>query len=80
MGFRGRDTERARGLRRAATPAERRLWDVLRGSQLGSSYYAAPVVVTGADREGRPVRIAGEAVMRNLEGVRMRILEVLAGG
>jgi hypothetical protein len=35
----------------------------------GSSYYAAPVVVTGADREGRPVRIAGEAVVRRVNDV-----------
>jgi hypothetical protein len=35
----------------------------------GSSYYAAPVVVTGADRDGRPVRIAGEAVVRRVNDV-----------
>lgn len=35
----------------------------------GSSYYTAPVVVTGADRDGRPVRIAGNAVVRRVNDV-----------
>ena len=30
----------------------------------GSSYYTAPVTITGSDAEGRPVRIEGEAVLR----------------
>jgi BirA family biotin operon repressor/biotin-[acetyl-CoA-carboxylase] ligase len=33
--FRDRDTDRARELRHAATPAERRLFQYLRGKQLG---------------------------------------------
>jgi BirA family biotin operon repressor/biotin-[acetyl-CoA-carboxylase] ligase len=33
--FRNRDTRRARELRNAATPAERKLWEFLRKGQLG---------------------------------------------
>jgi len=36
--YRERKTERARELRRAATPAERRLWAYLSGSQLGAEF------------------------------------------
>ena len=35
----------------------------------GSSYYTAPVAITGNDREGRPVRIEGEAVLRRVNDV-----------
>ncbi len=35
----------------------------------GSLYYTAPVVVTGHDRDGRPVRIEGEAVLRRVNDV-----------
>ncbi len=33
-----RSTYRARALRRAATPAERALWDLLRGQKLGAKF------------------------------------------
>ena len=36
--FRSRDTQRARDLRNAATPAERELWQYLRKSQLGAKF------------------------------------------
>jgi len=35
----------------------------------GSSYYSAPIAITGNDREGRPVRIEGEAVLRRVNDV-----------
>lgn len=35
----------------------------------GSSYYTAPIAITGNDREGRPVRIEGEAVLRRVNDV-----------
>ncbi|WP_165323479.1 hypothetical protein [Rhizorhabdus phycosphaerae] len=35
----------------------------------GSLYYTAPVIVTGDDRDGRPVRIEGEAVLRRVNDV-----------
>lgn len=35
----------------------------------GSLYYTAPVTVTGYDKEGRPVRIEGEAVLRRVNDV-----------
>lgn len=35
----------------------------------GSIYYTAPVTITGADRDGRPVRIEGEAVLRRVNDV-----------
>jgi len=35
----------------------------------GSSYYSVPLSVTGADRDGRPARIAGEAVVRRVNDV-----------
>lgn len=35
----------------------------------GSSYYTAPVTITGADREGRPVRLEGSAVLRRVNDV-----------
>lgn len=35
----------------------------------GSSYYTAPVTITASDREGRPVRIEGEAVLRRVNDV-----------
>ena len=35
----------------------------------GSSYYTAPVAITGNDREGRPVRIEGAAVLRRVNDV-----------
>lgn len=35
----------------------------------GSSYYSAPVTVTGNDKSGRPVRIEGEAVLRRVNNV-----------
>lgn len=35
----------------------------------GSIYYTAPVAVTGNDRQGRPVRIEGEAVLRRVNDV-----------
>ena len=36
--FRPRNTERARELRRVATPAERKLWQYLANSQLGAKF------------------------------------------
>ncbi len=36
--FRSRNTQRARELRSAATPAERRLWRFLSGGQLGAKF------------------------------------------
>lgn len=35
----------------------------------GSSYYTAPVTVTASDKDGRPVRIEGEAVLRRVNDV-----------
>ncbi|MBB5985383.1 hypothetical protein HNP60_001357 [Sphingobium sp. B1D3A] len=35
----------------------------------GSSYYSAPISVTGRDAEGRPVRIEGEAVLRRVNDI-----------
>lgn len=35
----------------------------------GSSYYTAPVTITANDREGRPVRIEGEAVLRRVNDI-----------
>lgn len=35
----------------------------------GSSYYTAPVTITGSDKDGRPVRMAGEAVLRRVNDV-----------
>lgn len=35
----------------------------------GSSYYTAPVTVTGSDKDGRPVRIEGKAVLRRVNDV-----------
>lgn len=35
----------------------------------GSTYYTAPVAITGSDREGRPVRIEGKAVLRRVNDV-----------
>ena len=35
----------------------------------GSSYYTAPVTVTSSDKDGRPVRIEGEAVLRRVNDV-----------
>ncbi len=35
----------------------------------GSSYYTAPVAITGNDREGRPIRIEGNAVLRRVNDV-----------
>ncbi|MCW2382250.1 MULTISPECIES: hypothetical protein [unclassified Sphingobium] len=35
----------------------------------GSSYYTAPVTITGKDRDGRPVRMEGEAVLRRVNDV-----------
>lgn len=35
----------------------------------GSSYYTAPIAINGNDREGRPVRIEGEAVLRRVNDV-----------
>jgi hypothetical protein len=35
----------------------------------GSLYYTAPIVITGHDRDGRPVRFEGEAVLRRVNDV-----------
>ena len=35
----------------------------------GSSYYTAPVTITGTDLSGRPVRIEGEAVLRRVNDI-----------
>ena len=35
----------------------------------GSSYYTAPLTVTGTDKNGRPVRLEGEAVLRRVNDV-----------
>jgi 3-oxoacyl-ACP reductase-like protein len=35
----------------------------------GSSYYSAPVTITASARDGRPVRIEGEAVLRRVNDV-----------
>ena len=35
----------------------------------GSLYYTAPVTITSSDREGRPVRIEGSAVLRRVNDV-----------
>lgn len=35
----------------------------------GSSYYTAPLTVTGNDKDGRPVRLEGQAVLRRVNDV-----------
>ena len=35
----------------------------------GSLYYTAPVTITGRDRDGRPVRFEGQAVLRRVNDV-----------
>lgn len=35
----------------------------------GSSYYTAPVTITGKDKDGRPLRIEGKAVLRRVNDV-----------
>jgi hypothetical protein len=35
----------------------------------GSSFYTAPVTITGRDRQGRPIRFEGEAVLRRVNDV-----------
>jgi len=35
----------------------------------GSSYYTAPIVITGRDTEGRPIRLEGKAVLRRVNDV-----------
>ena len=35
----------------------------------GSSYYTAPIAITGSDKDGRPVRMEGEAVLRRVNDV-----------
>lgn len=35
----------------------------------GSSYYTAPVTITGAEANGRPVRIDGQAVLRRVNDI-----------
>lgn len=35
----------------------------------GSSFYTAPLAVTGKDRQGRPVRLEGKAVLRRVNDV-----------
>lgn len=35
----------------------------------GSIYYTAPVTITGSDKDGRPVRLEGRAVLRRVTGV-----------
>lgn len=35
----------------------------------GTSYYTAPVTITANDREGRPIRYEGEAVLRRVNDV-----------
>lgn len=35
----------------------------------GSSYYTAPVAVTGTTRDGRPIRIEGQAILRRVNDV-----------
>lgn len=35
----------------------------------GSLYYTAPITVTSADKDGRPVRIEGEAILRRVNDV-----------
>lgn len=35
----------------------------------GSSYYTAPITITANDRDGRPVRYAGEATLRRVNDV-----------
>jgi hypothetical protein len=35
----------------------------------GSSYYTAPITITSADKDGRPVRIEGETVLRRVNDV-----------
>jgi len=41
----------------------------------GSTYYAAPIAITGNDKEGRPVRIEGQAVLRRVNDVGGATLE-----
>lgn len=35
----------------------------------GSSYYTAPIAIAGSDKDGRPVRMEGEAVLRRVNDV-----------
>ena len=35
----------------------------------GSSYYTAPVTITGTDKDGRPVRLEGKAVLRRVNDI-----------
>jgi len=35
----------------------------------GSSYYSAPIAITGSAKDGRPVRIEGKAVLRRVNDV-----------
>lgn len=35
----------------------------------GSSYYTAPIIVSGHDRDGRPIRYEGEAVLRRVNDI-----------
>ena len=35
----------------------------------GSSYYPGPITITGSDRDGRPIRYEGEAVLRRVNDV-----------
>jgi len=35
----------------------------------GSSFYTAPLTITAADKDGRPVRLEGEAVLRRVNDV-----------
>lgn len=35
----------------------------------GSSFYTAPVTITARDRQGRPIRFEGEAVLRRVNDV-----------
>ena len=39
------------------------------GAAAGSSYYSAPVTITANDKQGRPVRIEGKAVLRRVNDV-----------
>ena len=39
------------------------------GAAAGSIYYTAPVTITANDKDGRPVRIEGEAVLRRVNDV-----------
>lgn len=39
------------------------------GEAAGSSFYAAPITITGNDADGRPVRIEGKAVLRRANDI-----------